>query len=444
MKTTFCRLYLALVLGGCSPRVHTSPDASAPSRHDPNDAGSPDRDAAGPNNCESRPLRTFLVFERAGDQTMALGKRPQDKQTWTIAGRVLEHGVGFPAQDAPYDTTGSAQPGAKLSYLRIGGSDRDWTIVASDIPSFGVNDGSVVQASYSFQWGAFAPKLSSFRLLVGDELAFGYATGGTVSSFDVPDGWTVQEAAKLCEQPDRCGPWSNYSVKIAAVSGESRELAAGELAQLAGYAVASSSKQLRPSDRLCADWSVSESELLMTRSEPIGASGWLCNAMQSSTLPGVDIRFDANGPCQFTRAQARAGIQIPYSVVVTHDVAGVHSRALDLGHCTIPPPGDLSLFEELEGNGQFYALSDRGACGGESSDRAGTLHAGTFTHAFRWDGRNWRGPSDTGVPEGAEFPSGVYTLHVRSSGTFAADGGDDAGTAEPFALEGSLAILLTD
>jgi hypothetical protein len=458
VKSSICLPCLVFVLAGCSSQAHTAEDASTPSRVDASveqDAGQPGHDAAvrdsgahidvDAGSCESARLRTFLIFERVGDQRAVLGSQVTKETKWMLEGEVIGHGSGYPAKDAP-DSMTLPPADAKLSYLRIRGSDREWTIIASDIPGFGVKDGTPVQASFSYTFGGFSPTVISFRLSAGGKLAFQYSAAGAVSQLDLPDGWKIDQAAELCEIHETCGSWASYAMRVAAQSGGSKQLAASEFAQLDGYTIAGSSSQQLPTSGVtpCADWFVSASELMIARSEPLGSASWTCSPKQTSTLPGVNIDFDAAGPCQFSHAQARDGIQIPYSLVVAHDVADVRSSALDIGGCALEPAGELSLFEALQGNGQFYGLRDIGGCGGQGLGPAGTLRAGTAAHVFSWDGRNWTGPSDTANPKGADFPSGVYTLSVRASGTYAAHGGDDAGTDLPFAVEGSLEILLTE
>lgn len=454
---------LTLALTGCESRAHTASDAGPAavdataddgSRHTPEastdgglpkptDSGMSTSMASDAGQCPAGLNRTFEVVERSGDQPMFLGRgaAPND---WLLDGEVVAHGAGLPADDWP---AFQAPPpmAAKLSYLRIRAGDRTWTVVASDIPSFGVSDGVTVHASYHFVAGGFGPNDAAFSLSVGNELAFHFAAAGGVSSLDAPVGWSIAQADELCEGRSSCGAWGTYRVTIAAVGGDSKRLGPGETAQLGDYTIAGASSQNLPmSGATCADWFVSASQLLIARTQPLGAASWTCNPKASSTLSGVEVRFDAAGPCQFTRAQARAGIDIPYTLVVAHDVAGVSSHALDIGGCSLRPAGELSLFEALEGNGQYYGLRDIGGCGGERSSPPATLRAGTSAHMFHWDGRNWMGPSDTTNPEGAEFPAGVYTLSVSGRGTVAADGGEDGGAPDHFMLEGSMDILLTD
>jgi hypothetical protein len=194
----------------------------------------------------------------------------------------------------------------------------------------------------------------------------------------------------------------------------------------------------------CADWSVGTSELVLTRSEPLSPTDWSCQPTSRSTLPGFSIRFPDAAGCSFKLSQARAGLRIPYQVVATQQLTGVRSRPQDIGGCGVAKPGELSLFEKLSGNQQSYALNDVGGCGGIHPGPSQTIEPGTTEYTFEWDGRNWTGPSDTTVPKGEPFPSGVYTLQVRAVGEYNDTSGDDAGTGSLFEVAGSIDILLTD
>ncbi|MCO4774306.1 MAG: hypothetical protein KDA24_30060 [Deltaproteobacteria bacterium] len=123
----------------------------------------------------------------------------------------------------------------------------------------------------------------------------------------------------------------------------------------------------------------------------------------------------------FTLADAAAGVEIPYTVVISADVPGVRSLPQDAGGCGQPDASGLSLFERLSGGDQGYCECDVGLC--PSPDPAPSLlGAGTFDRTFSWTGLNWAGPSDTGNPMGAPFPPGQYTLLVNAIGTV--DGAD--------------------
>lgn len=133
---------------------------------------------------------------------------------------------------------------------------------------------------------------------------------------------------------------------------------------------------------------------------------------QSSTLTGVTIKLTTTS-CTFTLAQAKAGITIAYEVDIAANVTGVVPGGQSSGP-RIGPSG-LDVFENLSGNGQHYCLCDVGL-GPALPTTPVTLNAGSYPSTFQWDGHNWYGPSDTGTPKGALFPTGDYVLEVSAIG----------------------------
>jgi hypothetical protein len=166
-------------------------------------------------------------------------------------------------------------------------------------------------------------------------------------------------------------------------------------------------------------------------SDAVSAGG--CSVTSSSSLPGVSIVFRTPVTCSFTLAQARAGIMIPYDVVVASDVTGVVPAPQDAGGCGSPGASGLIVFEQLAGGGQSYCLCDTGLCAPGSPSPV-TLRAGSYAGVFSWTGHNWGGPSDTGNPMGAAFPAGSYSLTVSARGT-------QSGAS--FAVAATLTIVLT-
>jgi hypothetical protein len=135
-----------------------------------------------------------------------------------------------------------------------------------------------------------------------------------------------------------------------------------------------------------------------------------CSIVTGTTLPGVEYRFP-NPRCRFTLAEARAGLTIPYELVVSKDVTGLEPVSQDWGQC------GYVFFEEMSGNGQLYCLCDVGYCGMPASPLS--LSPAVLTFHFLWSGQNWTGPSDIAPPrpEGPSFPPGTYTLTVSLVGT---------------------------
>jgi hypothetical protein len=149
-----------------------------------------------------------------------------------------------------------------------------------------------------------------------------------------------------------------------------------------------------------------------------------------SDLAGVSIDFPEQR-CVFTLAEAAAGIGIDYQVVVEAPVAAVTTRPQDAGGCDTAGDSGLILFEDLAGSGERYCICNTGLCPG--ADVTSDLAAGSYPSQFTWMGRNWSGPSDTGMPMGAPFPPGSYTLTVSAVG--------EHGGA-PIRIEGTFTIHL--
>ena len=127
----------------------------------------------------------------------------------------------------------------------------------------------------------------------------------------------------------------------------------------------------------------------------------------------VRITFPNRG-YKFTVDEASRGIRIDYNIAVDKDVHDVIPKAQDVGNCTLPDASGLIVFEKLTGNGQSFGLFDKGL--GQPGRTPLVVRKGVYPHTFQWDGKNWRGPSDTSVPKGPPFPPGVYTLSVSAIG----------------------------
>jgi hypothetical protein len=167
--------------------------------------------------------------------------------------------------------------------------------------------------------------------------------------------------------------------------------------------------------------------------------GGSCNGGTSSNLPGVQLAFP-DQPCSYTAAEVAAGIEIVYDEVITEALSGLSPADGDAGGCARPDDAGLIVSYRIEGAGQSYCLCDTGLCAPQST--VTTTVEGTHTRQIPWDGRNWNGPSDTGNPEGAAFPSGTYTITLGASGTYrASDAGVGAGAT--FSVTASRSITIT-
>jgi len=167
-----------------------------------------------------------------------------------------------------------------------------------------------------------------------------------------------------------------------------------------------------------------------------GGGSKCASSIATPTLPGVHLEFTST-KCVFTLAEAAAGIQIDYRIIVDEDILTVVPKPQDDGGCGQPGPSGLIVFEDLSrsGSSDRYCLCDVGLC--PAGGTPVTLKAGTYESSFLWDGRNWTGPSDFGNPKGEPFPPGEATLVLSARGEF-----DEGGTMKGFAVDGKFAIFL--
>lgn len=135
-----------------------------------------------------------------------------------------------------------------------------------------------------------------------------------------------------------------------------------------------------------------------------------CTATVATTLPGITAHVK-NERCDFTLAQAAAGIELAYEIVIANDLPPLFPTAYVTGERALP----LLLFGTIEGQGQKYCICDTGPGVAQMSEL--NVTAGTYPTSYAWDGRNWQGPSDTPSPKGAAFPPGTYTLKLHGEGS---------------------------
>lgn len=128
----------------------------------------------------------------------------------------------------------------------------------------------------------------------------------------------------------------------------------------------------------------------------------------------VKIEFPKDGYA-YTLTEAAKGISIEYKIIVEQDSAGV--IALQSPPSFPEPPGASGLHpcEQISGNDQLYCLKDFGLAP-PPKETVKTIKKGTYQHSFKWDGRNWTGPSDFNNPKGRPFPAGAYEVIVTLRG----------------------------
>jgi hypothetical protein len=162
--------------------------------------------------------------------------------------------------------------------------------------------------------------------------------------------------------------------------------------------------------------------------------GWGAVSPRPCSAPLEKVRFEFRTTrCEYTLAEAAAGIRIPYELVIEEGVTGFTPA---------PYPYRIGLAglvvqESVTGGTSSYCNCDRGlpnwSCPGNDGgyfsphttrDDGGVpvpfpgecsaidLLPGVRPLEFEWTGRNWSGASDTVRPLGAPFPPGDYVLTV--------------------------------
>lgn len=145
----------------------------------------------------------------------------------------------------------------------------------------------------------------------------------------------------------------------------------------------------------------------------------------STTLPALTVGFPPQR-CVYTLAEAAAGITLAYEVNVASAVT-----IEQMLNCESGGPSGAVVVEAVQGGGQRYCVCDTGLC--FPTTITPTLVPGSYPSTLPWTGRNWDGPSDTGMPLGPPFPAGDYAFDVRITGTSGGAG---------FVVTGSLPIRL--
>lgn len=136
-----------------------------------------------------------------------------------------------------------------------------------------------------------------------------------------------------------------------------------------------------------------------------------CQTFMSSTLPGVTIEI-SDDVCYLTTEEVAQGIGIPYTITIEQPLK---LQPAQQASCPAIEESQLLPFELIEGNDQRYCVCDSGLC--PEFGEVVELVPGTYERLIEWDGRNWDGPSDTGMPKGEPFPPGAYDVTVSAIGT---------------------------
>ena len=447
------RVYLCLLLGlttACSDEHRSARDAGEDgadaSAFPRRDAAVPARDSGQPaaQSCEARPGAdvALLVFQSdAARRTPPVPIALEFSATFT--GVVTAHGDGFPSFDAPPMAT--PPDASSYRFLRVADGPRVWTLATRGLPDLRVREQAEVRVELKWNALRFGPAEQWLNIREQDSLAFFYVQEDALSEVPVVPGFRFRAGRPTCTLNNECGDVASFELDLQLPGGESVSLARGATASAAGYDVTHQETRAvigRPG-RTCPDYTPGITRFTLARSELPQPEDFECSTTRSSQLQGVQIEFASDAPCSFTRDEAQRGIELPFRIVVDKDIPGVAGAAPDIGGCQVPDAGMLRAYASLTGNGQYYGISDVGGCFGQPL-HPGTLRAGSYPDKLRWNGVNWRGPSDTGEMPGAAFPAGIYTLQVDVRGYYDIADDADAGSGMPFLVSATRQILLRE
>lgn len=149
----------------------------------------------------------------------------------------------------------------------------------------------------------------------------------------------------------------------------------------------------------------------------------------------VRIEFPRDG-YTLTRAEAAKGAKLSYKIIITRDLPGIIAMGTPPSYYEPAGPSGMHPHESIVGGGQIYNPTDYGLAP-PPKEIVRALKKGTFTHTFTWDGRNWRGPSDTNNPKGPPFPAGTYDVTVSLQGKVVTDRGK-----VPYVITGKTKLVL--
>jgi hypothetical protein len=148
------------------------------------------------------------------------------------------------------------------------------------------------------------------------------------------------------------------------------------------------------------------------------AEGGACGVSASSNLPGVTLRVEP-GSCELTLAQAAAGVEFRYTVVVDAALSGVRPVPQDAGGCTRADASGLIVFGRIYGgddNPAYFCRCDTGLCPPQPEAPV-TIAAGEHAGVFAWAGQAGSGRSDYKKDPSQRMPPGAYTVQLSAKGT---------------------------
>lgn len=166
-----------------------------------------------------------------------------------------------------------------------------------------------------------------------------------------------------------------------------------------------------------------------------------CNniaSTQKNTIRNIISIHFLQSSYTFTLAQANAGIQIPYQIIIGENIDTIYASS-QMQCPGQPDSSGLIPHEILSGNGQQYCVCDEGYCLSLDTGVISESIKGTYHETFSWQGHNWNGPSDYNAPIGPSFPAGTYFLKISVAGKNRV-----SNSYESFYIVDSVSVVLTN
>jgi len=352
-----------------------------------------------------------LLYDVAGDRLLRAGQT-------RFEGRVtgLSDTDALPAAaETTFEAEGLIVD--ELRWVRIGSATgADWVIATVGVPlGFGVAKGSAVSVRLDQNplRLASSDQLATVEIDVGTEHAFFFHFGRVLTG-EVEDGVSLTQAGLVCNNPSAsCGVQERFLMELT-IGDDSVVLREGRMEAVGAHDAWHWMSALNPS-RACAGSFINVSAVAFAHRTPLFvAPGAGCETSAFSTFTGANMELDP-GPCDFSLAEAQAGISFGYAIVVDSNQVNVHPSTTGGYSCPQEGPSGLFVEESIGGGAQKYCVCDVGLCGPGSLGTT-TVVEGTHPATFDWTGHNWNGPSDTNEALGAPFPAGTYVFRAAAHG----------------------------
>jgi hypothetical protein len=180
-----------------------------------------------------------------------------------------------------------------------------------------------------------------------------------------------------------------------------------------------------------------------------------CTQRVESSLPGVTLRVTSKR-CRFSVAEISRYVETPYELRIESPLSEVKpyafgdevlvpwptsSGTVNRRGCGAPrDASNLRVAQWIDGPpGSGYCDCDFGRCTPNTAPPK-DVDAGTYKYKFRWIGKTYQGPFDTGEEPGAPFVPGDYELVLRVNGSYLPEGSD---TRKPFHVQTTFPMVVT-